>query len=325
MKYLLFLIIALTAAIAVNAQQTSVNMSEEPAALVTPSGKLYGTLELPPAKTPVPVVLIIAGSGPTDRNGNSPLLPGPNNAYKLLADELAKNGIASLRTDKRGVGESRMIAQQKESDLKFETYIDDAVLWTKQLRADKRFSTITIAGHSEGSLIGMVAAAKSGADSYISIAGAGRRIDKILLEQLKPAYTPELYTATEKILNELLVGRTVDPVAQPELASLFRPSVQPYMISWLKYDPAVEIAKLSIPVLILQGKTDVQISVADAELLAKAQPKAKLVLLDDVNHMLKYAIRDQASQMKAYSDPSVPIDKTLAAEVVTFVRSIKQK
>lgn len=243
MKILLPFVAILSMAASGHAYQTA--GSEEPATLATPTGKLYGTLELPASKRRVPVVFIIAGSGPTDRNGNSRLLPGANNAYKLLADELAKNGIASLRVDKRAIGESAP-AGQKEADLRFDTYIDDAVMWVKQLRSDKRFSTITVAGHSEGSLIGMVAAARAGADGYISMAGAGRRIDTILLEQLKPAYSPELYATTQKILAELLQGRTVAQFP-PELASLFRASIQPYMISWLKFDPPFEIAKLSIP------------------------------------------------------------------------------
>lgn len=319
MKLLLLITVMLSIVVGVHAQQGI----EEAATLVTPTGKLYGTLEMPRATGRVPVVFIIAGSGPTDRNGNSPGLPGSNNAYKLLADELAKAGIASLRTDKRGIAESKD-AMKSELDVRFDSYIDDAVGWVRQLQQDKRFSTITIVGHSEGSLIGMVAANRAGADGYVSIAGAGSRIDKVLLIQLKPAFTPALYAVAEKDLAELVAGRTLTDFP-PELASLFRPSIQPYMISWLKYDPQIEIAKLSIPVLILQGRTDVQVSVADAELLAKAQPKAKLVLLDNVNHMLKFATTDQASQLRAYSDPNLPVDKTLVTEMTSFINSVKKK
>jgi Serine aminopeptidase, S33 len=127
----------------------------EPIILETPTGKLFGALELPKSSAPLPVALIIAGSGPTDRNGNTRGIPGANNSLKYLAEGLAAQGIASVHYDKRGVAES-IKAATSQSELRFETYIDDAVLWGKQLRADKRFTSVIIIGHSEGSLIGMV-------------------------------------------------------------------------------------------------------------------------------------------------------------------------
>lgn len=167
----------------------------EPITVETPTGMLFGTLEMPQSRSRVPVVLIIAGSGPTDRDGNSIALKGPNNSLKFLAEALANQGIASVRYDKRGVGETgkaMMVAAEKaktvlrEEDLSFETYIDDAVGWGKKLRSDRRFSSLTILGHSEGSLIGMVAAQRLGAQAFVSIAGAGRAINQIILEQVKP-------------------------------------------------------------------------------------------------------------------------------------------
>ena len=153
--------------------QTEESMQLENADLV-----LDGTLTLPPAGTgPVPVVLLIAGSGPTDRNGNNPIPAGqPNsvkaNSYKMLADSLAALGIATLRYDKRGVGRSIKIGLT-ERGLTFETFISDATAWGNKLKADKRFSKLILAGHSEGSLIGMIAARKTHADAYISLAGPG--------------------------------------------------------------------------------------------------------------------------------------------------------
>lgn len=142
-------------------------ITQEPVTLKTPTGEIFGTLELPAVRTPVPVALIIAGSGPTDRNGNSPAIPGANNSLKMLADGLAARGIASVRYDKRGIAASRA-AMTGEQDLRFDLFIEDAVGWVKQLRADPRFSTVTIIGHSEGSLIGMIAAREAGAAAYVS-------------------------------------------------------------------------------------------------------------------------------------------------------------
>src|SRR5437763_1110614 len=165
-------------------------ITNEEDTLKTPTGDIFGTLELPAAKQPVPVALIIAGSGPTDRNGNTPALPGSNNSLKMLADGLAARGIASLRYDKRGIAASRA-AMTTEADLRFNNFIEDAEAWTKQIRADKRFSTITVIGHSEGSLIGMVAAREAGADGYVSLEGAGRKAQDILAEQLKSQLPPD--------------------------------------------------------------------------------------------------------------------------------------
>src|SRR5215475_12406107 len=188
----------------------------EPIVLETPTGKLFGSLELPKSSAPLPVALIIAGSGPTDRNGNSPLLQGANNSLKYLAEGLAAQGIASVRYDKRGVAES-IKAAASESDLRFETYIDDAVLWGKRLRADKRFSSVIIIGHSEGSLIGMVAAQKMNADAFIAIAGVGRPAPQALLEQLKGKLPADLQNMAEMITKNLSEGKTVEDIP-PALA-----------------------------------------------------------------------------------------------------------
>ncbi|MDT7809085.1 MAG: uncharacterized protein QOJ70_2898 [Acidobacteriota bacterium] len=296
----------------------------EPVVLETATGKLYGTIELPAqARAPYPVVLIISGSGPTDRNGNSAVIPGANNSLKYLAEGLAAAGIASLRYDKRGVAESVMAAKA-ESDLRFDNYIEDAVQWGQMLRADRRFSRLVVAGHSEGSLIGMVAAQRLGADGYVSMAGAGRRADVVVLEQLKPQTSPELYAQSEAVFKSLVEGKTVADFPT-QLTVLFRPSVQPYIISWLKYDPAKEVAKLAVPILIVQGTHDAQVSVEDAKLLAQAKPSARLLLVEGMSHVLKDAPADPKQQAAAYTDPSIPIAPKFLAEVVAFVNGVKKK
>jgi pimeloyl-ACP methyl ester carboxylesterase len=313
-----------------NGAKTSVQQTgtiEEAVKLVTPTGNLYGTLLSPKSKNKVPVILIIAGSGPTDRDGNSPLLKGPNDSLKLLAQGLAAHGIASLRYDKRGIGESgrEMVVAAKnenkllrEEDFRFDSFIDDAVLWGEKLRGDNRFSGVTIVGHSEGSLIGMVAARRMRADGFVSIAGAGRPAQQILVEQLKLQLTPELLKQAEEILNLLADGKTISSVP-PALNLLFRPSVQPYMISWLRYNPAKEIAALTIPTLIIQGTTDIQISVEDAKLLATTRPTAKLSIIEGMNHVLKQVLRDAEKQIASYSDPTLPVMPSLITEISRFV------
>jgi pimeloyl-ACP methyl ester carboxylesterase len=289
---------------------------------------LHGTLLLP-AKTTgkVPVALIIAGSGPTDRNGNSPMLPGPNNSLKLLAESLASQGIASLRYDKRGIAGSQAAAAGKsEADLRFSHLGDDAAAWIAQLRKDARFSTLTIIGHSEGSLVGIMAAQKERPNGFVSVAGAGRSAGEVLNEQLtKMAGTPslpqELAPDALRILSELRAGRKVETVPQA-LAVLFRPSVQPYLLSWLPLDPAAELARLKLPALVVQGNTDTQITVNDAERLAKADPAAKLAIVDGMNHVLK-EVREASQQQASYSNQAQPLHSELGRIVGEFVLSVR--
>jgi pimeloyl-ACP methyl ester carboxylesterase len=298
-------------------------ITQEEVTLKTATGDVFGTLELPAARTPVPVALIIAGSGPTDRNGNTPALPGKNNSLSMLADGLAANGIATLRYDKRGIAASRA-AMTAESDLRFTHFIDDAVAWVQLLRADKRFSSLTIIGHSEGSLIGLVAAKTAGADAFISLEGAGRKAQDILVEQLKPQLPPELMSQTERILGALTAGTMPDSVP-PVLAALFRPSVQPYLIAWFKYDPAVEIGNLDVPVLIVQGTTDIQTSMTDANALAAGNKSARLLTIEGMNHILKEVSGDRLAQLPKYSDPSLPVVPKLIDEIVAFMKSLAKK
>ena len=298
---------------------------EEATTLVTPTGSIFGTLELPASKTRVPVVLIIAGSGPTDRDGNSKALPGANNSLKLLANGLAAHGIASVRYDKRGIAAS-VGAAGREEDLRFDNYVADAEGWLTKLRADPRFSTVSVAGHSEGSLIGMIAARDAKADGYVSLEGAGRKPAQILVEQLTPQLPPEMLATSKHIMALIEAGAPPDTTTIPPiLASLFRPSVRPYLVSWFKYDPAVEIAKLRIPVLIVQGSTDIQTSMTDAKALAAGYPGSRLLTIEGMNHVLKAAPPGRAEQMAAYTDPTLPVVPALINETASFVNALKRK
>ncbi|MDP9178846.1 MAG: alpha/beta hydrolase [Gemmatimonadota bacterium] len=298
-------------------------ITQELVALKTATGEIHGTLVLPAVRTPVPVALIIAGSGPTDRNGNSPAIPGANNSLRMLADGLAARGIASVRYDKRGIAASRA-AMTGEEDLRFTHFIEDAAAWVRQLREDERFSTVTIVGHSEGSLIGMVAAREAGADAYVSLEGTGRKAADILAEQLKPQLPPELFAQTRAILDQLSSGTIPNP-PPTVLPMLFRPNLLPYLVSWFSYDPAVEIAKLEIPVLIIQGTTDIQTSMEDAKLLAAANSKARFVTIEGMNHILKEVSGDRMAQMPKYGDSTLVVVPKVIDEIAEFVGSIPKR
>ena len=278
--------------------------------------ELHGTLTLPHGDGPVPVALIIAGSGPTDRDGNNPAMV--NNALKWLAHELAAQGVASLRYDKRGIGQSTGDGVD-ESQLRFEHYINDARAWLTFLADDSRFSKRWVIGHSEGSLIGMVAAHQSDVDGFVSLAGVGESADQTLKRQLASQpepYRSQMMTMIDELASGELIGE-VDPI----FAALFRQSVQPYLISWFRYDPAEEISVLENPVLIVQGTTDLQVGLEDANKLAKANADAELVIIEGMNHVLKEAPMDRAANLATYTQGDMPLADGLIDNIVNFIFS----
>ena len=237
----------------------------------------------------------------------------------MISESLAKEGIASIRYDKRGIGESKPLVK-KEEDLIFEDYIDDVVRWVNKLREDKRFSKVIIIGHSEGALIGATASYKSNVEGFISVSGMGYSAYDTLKRQLKNQ-SGDIYEKSLPLLDTLKEGNLIFNPPQ-ELYSLFRPSVQPYMISWFKYDPVAEIANVKVPILILQGDNDIQVEVTDAEILHEGNPDSKLVIVKGMNHVLKDAPTDKEGNMATYSKPDLPLNQEFITEIITFVKGI---
>lgn len=279
---------------------------------------LRGTLLRPAGDAGVPVALIIAGSGPTDRDGNSAILPGKNNSLKMLAEGLAAQGIASLRFDKRGIAQSS-VGVGTESDLTFDTFVDDAVAWGERLGADNRFSQVAVVGHSEGGLIGILAGPRIPAAKVVSVAGLGRPAGVVLREQLGRQLTGDLLATSDSIITALERGTMVSDVP-PVLQVLFRPSVQPYLVSFLAVDPAAAVAKLSVPVLVIHGTTDEQIARADADALAGASPRAELRVFEGMSHVLKPAPPGLQQQVAAYTDSTLALASGLVDTIAAFIK-----
>ncbi len=277
---------------------------------------IKGTLFFPENVTSkTKLVILIAGSGPTNRNGNQVSMQ--NNSLKFLAEGLAQNGFAVFSYDKRIF--AQMINKTiDEKTLSFEDFINDAKDVVTYFKSQKKYAKIIIVGHSEGSLIGMVAA-KTNVDGYVSLAGAGRPIDEVLSEQIAKN-SPNLKEAADKDLALLKEGKTFDN-KNPMLASLFRESIQPYMISWIKYNPQEEIKKLQLPILIINGTKDIQVPPSDAELLHKANPKSTLKIIENMNHIFK-KIKVDEDNVKSYSDPKLPVIHELIEIMTSFVNSI---
>ncbi len=285
-----------------------------PVALPTEPAPLHGTMLMPEGDTRA-VAVIIAGSGPTDRDGNSPLGVTAS-TYRLLAEGLAERGIATVRYDKRGIAGSAAAATA-EADLRFGQMADDATGWAGLATERAGQPCAWLIGHSEGALVAQVAA--QGADDIcglVLLSGFGRPAGTVIREQLASVPEP-LKTEAFAALSELEAGRTTE--GPPALAALFRASVQPYLMSWLALDPAGLLATYSGPVLIGQGTTDIQVGMADAETLAAAQPRATLVRWEGVNHLLKIAASERAANLATYSDPTLPLAPGVADMVADFI------
>ena len=277
---------------------------------------LSGTLLKPADIERPPVVLLVAGSGPTDRNGNQNGV-GPG-GLRQIAEALAEHGIASLRYDKRGIGRSSA-TNLREEDVTFDTMVKDAGLWLAFLRDRQDVGPVFVAGHSEGGMIAIELAKTNSLTGLILLATPGRRLGDVLREQLKAAgMSASLRDGALTILAALERGESVATV-NPALLPLFRPSVQPFLRSELVIDPSADLHDLTLPVLIVSGGHDIQVSEADATLLSQARPDAQQLHLSEMNHMLKTAPADRNDQQRAYTDPSLPLAPDLAPGIISFV------
>lgn len=259
-------------------------MPEHAIELGTPWGKLSGTLLLPPGDGPWTVALLVAGTGPTDRDGNNPLLPAPIDNLKRLAQALAARGIASLRYDKRGVGAS-VYPGLSEENLRFEHLVDDAVAWAEVLGRDARFGRLVLVGHSEGALIAALAAEDAQARAVVSVAGAGSRASTLMRRQIEANLPQEIAAPALAALDALEHQQEVADVPDA-LVLLFRPTVQPYLMSWFRYDPPQVLAELEMPVLVVHGSADPQVDVQQARQLQAGKPDARLSIVDGMDHLL---------------------------------------
>ena len=295
---------------------------QRPITLDTGSGELFGSLLLPKSDTPVPVVLIISGSGPTDRDGNNPD-GGRNDSLKRLAWVLAKHNIASVRYDKRGVAAS-LAATPDERNLTLDAYVSDAQAWGRKLKDDPRFDKLILLGHSEGALIASLAAPSVDAAAVISLSGSARPIDQVVRQQLSNHLPPPLMLRSNELLDSLKAGKTDDNVPPP-LQAIFRPSVQPYLISLFRQDPAAAFAKLKMPALIIQGSNDIQVGVNDAKMLKAAKPDAELALIEGMNHVMRIVPNDVKRQLASYRDPQLPLAAELGTRILGFIDAIRTR
>ena len=276
-----------------------------------------GTLTLPTSGESESLIIFIQGSGPTDRDGNQSMMK--NDGMKKMARELAANGIASFRYDKRVLKMEEL--KIKEEDLKFDDLITDAVSVLNYFDEKDEFENLVFAGHSQGSLVGILAA-KEKADAYISLAGAGEPIDNIIVDQVNKM-APQLGENARIAFDEIREsGKTTN--YNPMLESLFRANAQPYMYNWMQYDPAKEIENLDIPILIINGSADIQVEVEQANMLKTANENAQLVILENMNHIFReIKTEDRLVNTKAYNEPNRPLHPELIPVITDFIKELE--
>jgi fermentation-respiration switch protein FrsA (DUF1100 family) len=273
-----------------------------------------GTLLFPTAAEKLPLVIIIGGSGPTDRDGNQQMMK--NNSLRFLAEALYNNNIASYRYDKRIVKLMRN-KTLTEKDIRFDDFIIDAKKVTDYFKNSGEFSKVYIIGHSQGSLVGMIAT-KDRADGFISLAGAGQQIDDVIVDQIAKQ-SPGLKESARTAYDDLRANGIALNYSS-SLGSLFRPDLQPFMSSWMKFDPKAEIAKLKVPVLIVNGDKDIQVQISEAEHLREANPNSEYFVIKNMNHILKKIEGSDLENTKSYNIYNVPIMPELVERVSTFIK-----
>jgi len=272
-----------------------------------------GTLLSPNNVKKPNLAIIIAGSGPTDRDGNQNFLK--NNSLKKLAVNLTNNNIATYRYDKRIV--KQLKSNNLDKNIIFDHFVTDAKSVIDYFKSTKNFNKIYVIGHSQGSLVGMLAA-KDRADGFISLAGAGQSIDQVIIEQVNKT-APNFTEDTKRIFKTLKEGKTTTdyPMA---LSSIFNIEIQKFMINWMKYNPTEVLSTLNIPILVINGTKDLQVSETEAKLLKEANKDATLKIIENMNHVLVTIEGDDLENSKSYAETQRPIAEGLIDTITNFIK-----
>jgi esterase/lipase len=276
--------------------------------------QLPGTLSFQKMEDAQPLVIFIQGSGNPDRNGNQVALGINANYIKTLRDSLNLRGIAFYSYDKRNVTPSNMAFIIKKFE--FTDLVEDAEIAISEFANDERFSSIPVIGHSQGSLVGMLAT-NNDVDKFISLAGVSETIDETIVRQVSNQ-SAQLGKVAETHFKELKeTGQIKEP--NPMLASIFAKQNLEFIRSYMTYDPVEEIKKLDLPILIINGTKDLQVLESDAKALYEADPDAELRIIEGMNHVLKTISKDE-DNLKSYTSPDFPISEELIAVITEFVK-----
>jgi hypothetical protein len=275
-------------------------------------GAIDAWLTVPADAERPPVALLIAGSGTVDHDGNLPEIKPAT--LKKLAEQLSARKIATLRYDKRGAGGWKPEFGKPE-DFRFKDFVTDAAALVNYLHDSGKFSGITVIGHSEGGLVGILAARQSPVDRLVLLVTSARRQGDLLKAQIENKLSPDVYTPIAKAIDAIMAGQIVDPTP-PGLS--IPPPMQPGIASAFNEDPIAPLKRLEQPILIAGGGRDRQVAPVDFKRLSEASPDAKTLWLPDMNHVL-IDVADEADNLKAYNEPERPLDTDLVDAVAAFI------
>lgn len=303
-KYIALAIIILTLKLnAQNYSESNISINEN----------IYGSIVEPKSRSNSSLVIFIGGSGPIDRDGNQSFMKC--DMFKKLAYSLSKKGISSFRYDKRVVTQIRKGKLDKK--IIFDDFVSDAIAIIDFF--ESKYNSIVIAGHSQGSLVGLLSI-KEGVSGFISLSGAGRTIDMVIEDQISKT-APMLLEDTKKIFKILRSGKITEDFPLP-LYSLFNIEIQPFMISWMQYDPKKIIAKIPIPSLIINGDNDLQVDEKEAKLLYNSAQNSEILIVKNMNHVLVEIEGDELKNVKSYNNPELKISEIVIEKMVEFIETL---
>jgi esterase/lipase len=303
-KYIVLAILILT--LKLNAQNYKENN-------ISINDNIYGSIVEPKSRSNSNLVIFIGGSGPIDRDGNQSFMKC--DMFKKLAYSLSEKGISSFRYDKRVVTQIRKGKLDKK--ITFDDFVSDAIAIIDFF--ESKYNSIVIAGHSQGSLVGLLSI-KEGVSGFISLSGAGRTIDMVIEDQISKT-APMLLEDTKNIFKILRSGKITEDFPLP-LYSLFNIEIQPFMISWMQYDPKKIIAKIPIPSLIINGDSDLQVDEKEAKLLYNSAQNSEILIVKNMNHVLVEIEGDELKNVKSYNNPDLKISELVIEKMVEFIERL---
>jgi pimeloyl-ACP methyl ester carboxylesterase len=303
-KYIVLAILILT--LKLNAQNYKENN-------ISINDNIYGSIVEPKSRSNSNLVIFIGGSGPIDRDGNQSFMKC--DMFKKLAYSLSEKGISSFRYDKRVVTQIRKGKLDKK--ITFDDYVSDAIAIIDFFQL--KYNSIVIAGHSQGSLVGLLSI-NEGVSGFISLSGAGRTIDMVIEDQISKT-APMLLEDTKNIFKILRSGKITEDFPLP-LYSLFNIEIQPFMISWMQYDPKKIIAKIPIPSLIINGDSDLQVDEKEAKLLYNSAQNSEILIVKNMNHVLVEIEGDELKNVKSYNNPDLKISELVIEKMVEFIERL---
>ncbi|HWR12081.1 MAG TPA: alpha/beta hydrolase [Rectinemataceae bacterium] len=295
---------------------------EKSLSIVTEDGSIPGTLLVPDSNQQSPLVLLLAGAGTTDRNGNNYNVPGKSDCLAMLAKSLAAKGVATYRYDKRGSGEAYML-ESWGATTSLNKHISDALQALRLLCGMDGFSRIVVSGMNEGAWTGAAAInllAKEGlfVDGLLVLDSSGREpLDDLRasLDELDEATRAE----AEAIVEAILAGKPFPPPSGG-LADFFASSRVEWLGSWLKFSPAAEMARVKAPIIFVYGSADLQVPRAAFEKLLAARPEAAARVIPSMNYALK-RVKTEEENYDSFTNPDYPLSEALVDLAAAFAKA----